>query len=179
MPVKSLKPFASLEHEVGAAVRRAGGAACPAIDGVAEAVFASLKGAGRMGDALRDAMGLITGAVVRGGREAPGYAARGFATGLLRAAGWRGERAKELVTVAAGSFLTHARAAGADAVEVSRGLVEGVIVWAEEAGEDACGAASAAARAAISAAGAGSSTAAREVHDAVKDGVAGVEVVLL
>lgn len=179
MAIRYSKPFSILEASVEAAVRRSGGAARPAIDGVAAVVYDSLKDAGKMGNALRDAMGLITGAVVRGGGAELGYVARGFATGVLRASGYRADRARELVTVAAGSFLTHARVAGADLTDVSRCFVEGVIVWAEEAGEDAAGAASAAARAAIAAAGVISSAAARKVHDAVKDGVAGVEVVLV
>ena len=177
---KYSKPFSVLEYGIAEAVRHSGGAAQSVIDGVAAVMFVALKDAGAIGHGLRDAMPLIASAAVRGGETAGAdlcYVARGFLSGLLRASGFTGARARELIGVSASGFLLDAIGEGADAVEVSRCLVEGAIVWASEVGENESAAASAAARAAVAAARAVSSGAARAVHDALKDGVAGIDVV--
>jgi len=177
---KHPKPFSVLEYGVAEAVRAAAGAAQGVIDGVAAVIFVALQDAPRIGHALRDASPLIAAAAVRGGVKARGelcYIARGFMCGLLRASGRRGALARDLIGVGASAFFLNAHEAGGNPVEVARCLVEGAIVWAAELDEDKSAAASAAARSVYAAASVSSGAAGRRVHDALKDGVAGVDVV--
>jgi hypothetical protein len=174
------KPFSVLEVGIFEAVRGAAGAAQSVIDGVAAVMYVALKDSAKDGHALRDAVPLIAAAAVRGGAKARGdlcYVARGFMSGLLRASGWKGARSRDLIAVGSSSFLLNAREAGADEVEVSRCLVEGSIVWAAELEQDESAAASVAARSVVAAAAVLDARAGRRVHDALKDGVAGVSVV--
>lgn len=175
------RPFSVLEAGIAEAVREAGGVSQGVIDGVSVVMFVALKDAPASGHALRDASPLIAAAAVRGGARAKGefcYVARGFMCGLLRASGLKGARARELIGAASSAFLLNARQAGGDAVDVARCLVEGAIVWAAETEEDQCAAASVAAKAAVAAAAALDVRVGREVLDALKGGVACVDVVL-
>ena len=177
---KHQKPFSVLEAGIAEAVREGDGCAQTILDGVEAVMFVALKDAGGMGHSLRDAAPLIAAAAVRGGVKARGelgYVARGFVAGLLRASEFKGARAQDLIGIAVSSFFLNAGEAGADPADVSRSLTEGAIEWAAELGENSSAAASAAARAALAAANVIDSKTARSVHDALKDGVAGVDVV--
>jgi len=177
---KHSKPFSVLEAGVAEAVREGRGCAQTIIDGVEGVMFVSLKDAGKLGHGLRDSAPLIAAAAVRGGVKARGdlgYVARGFMCGLLRASEYKGARAHDLIGVGVSSFLLNALEAGGDASEVSRGLIEGVIEWCAELTEDCSAAASAAARSAVAAGFVIDSRTGRGVHDALKDGVAAVEIV--
>lgn len=146
--------LSGLERAVSSAVRQAGGAARAVVDAIADVLCRTLWDAGQSEETLRAEAPRIARRTARAAVRAESdceYAGRGFMIGLLRAAEPPPAQARELVGRAAASFVEQAHGMGGDVLAASRGLVEGAIVWAQEAGWDPAEAARAAAQGAADA----------------------------
>jgi hypothetical protein len=180
MTRKAANPFAGLESGVAEAIKGTDGRATAVVDSVAGVYAAAVGGSPEAKAALLVEAPLLAESAVRGAAKAGAdlaSVARGFILGALRGGGLEGESALQAAGGAAGAFIARVGKNGGVAAAVM-GLVEGAMVWANEAGQDATRAAAAAGQAAVDAAYALDAKTGREVREALRFEIAGVAIVL-
>jgi hypothetical protein len=176
------RSFARAETGVADAVEAAGADRQAVVGGVADVLARDLKEAGRTGTGLLSAVSALADAAARaavasGGEM--GCIAQGFLIGVMLATERGDDSLLAVIAHAAGTFLKHVCAVGADAAAAARGLVEGAASWAGERGLDAGDAATAAGQGAADAADEVSASVGRKVREALTSGlIAGVAVML-
>lgn len=149
------RSFARAETGVAEAVEVAGEDRQAVVGAVADVLARDLKQAGRSGTGLLSAVSALADAAARaavasGGEM--GCIAQGFLIGVMLASERGHDSLPAVITHAAGTFVKHACAAGADAAAAALGLVEGAAAWAGRRGLDAGEAATAAGQGAADAA---------------------------
>ena len=181
MTRKSADPFSGLESGVAGAVKGSGGGAKAVVDTVAEVYAAALRASDQDVAALFDDAPALADSAVRGAVKAGGdlhSVARGFLLGALRGSRLEGEPALQAAAHASHAFIKSVHDAGGDEAGAAAGLVEGVLVWAGEVGQEAERAAVAVGQAAADAADRAGAKTGREVRDALRVQIAGVSIVL-
>jgi hypothetical protein len=176
------RSFAQAETGVVEAVEEAGPDRQAVVGAVADVMARDLKQAGRSGTGLLSAVSALADAAARaavasGGEM--GCIAQGFLIGVMLASERGHDSLLAVIAHAAGTFVKHVCAAGADAAAAARGLVEGAASWAGERGLDPGEAATAAGQGAADAADEVSPATGRKVRTVLTAGlIAGVAVML-
>jgi hypothetical protein len=176
------RSFAHAETALTRTVEDAGGDRDAVIEGVAVVMAQDLRQSGRAGTGLLSAISALADAAARaavasGGEM--GCIAQGFLIGVMLATEHGNDSLLAVIAHAAGTFVKHAYAAGADAVSAASGLAEGAAAWAGERGLNSGAAASAAGQGAADAAEEVSPSVGRKVRERLTSGlISGVAVML-